>query len=259
MDPVSYEVFTQQLTQNLEQDARVLGLVAVGSMAGSPNPPDRWSDHDFLILSAAGAEEELRAATNWLPAYLPIVLHLRETQHGVKVMYEDGHLLEFAIFNREDFRLAKINSHHVLIDRQGFGELVEELVGETRRWAGSQQREDHWLVGQFLTHLLVGVARHARGEKMSGAKFVKNLALEDLLRLLALHVPSEHAHVLDSLDPLRRFELAYPSLGREIGATLSLDTAAAARKLLAIARREMGAVMATQEAAVATVKASLDL
>jgi hypothetical protein len=45
-----YQAFTDTLQRNLEQDDRVIGLVAAGSMAGEHHLPDRWSDHDFLVI-----------------------------------------------------------------------------------------------------------------------------------------------------------------------------------------------------------------
>lgn len=48
MDPNAYNQFTETLVGNLNRDERVLGLVAVGSMAATHHQPDEWSDHDFL-------------------------------------------------------------------------------------------------------------------------------------------------------------------------------------------------------------------
>ena len=140
MDINTYNIFTQSLFANLRRDHRVLGLVAVGSMAGTLTQPDEWSDHDFLAVTAPGAEEEYRTSTHWLPEYRPIVLHLRETAHGVKVLYDDGHLLEYAFFNAEDFHLVKINSYRILIDRGGFRKLVENAVAETRAAVAKSRR-----------------------------------------------------------------------------------------------------------------------
>jgi hypothetical protein len=47
----AYNQFTQGLVDNLSANERVLGLVAVGSMAATHHQPDAWSDHDFLIVT----------------------------------------------------------------------------------------------------------------------------------------------------------------------------------------------------------------
>jgi hypothetical protein len=257
MDLAAFEAFTQTLTKNLSGDERVLGLVAVGSMAATNNQPDEWSDHDFIIVTTPGAEEEFRRSTQWLPSHQPLVLHFRETQHGVKALYADGHLLEFAVFDADEFlRVMKINSHRVLIDRAGFGELVRQVVEITKQWNLDRQRTEEFLFGQFLTHLLVGAGRHARGEQLSGYQFVKSYALADLLQLLARFLPGDAG--LDSIDNFRRFERAYPALEAEINTALGLDTPRAALALLELAERELAdKSKAYPTLAIAAVKAKL--
>jgi hypothetical protein len=41
MEPVTYEDFTQRLISSLARDPRIVGLVALGSMAGVSYAPDR--------------------------------------------------------------------------------------------------------------------------------------------------------------------------------------------------------------------------
>ena len=225
--------------KRLRQDTHILGLVAVGSMAATATQPDRWSDHDFLVICEAGRQEGYRRSLDWLPAYRPVVLALRETQHGLKVLYDDGHLLEFAVFDPEEFRLARLNSRRVLLDRGGINELVEAVAAETQAWAQESEHDDDHLVGMFLSNLLVGAGRYARGERLSGRRFIQSFAVEHLLRLLARHLPPEQQAPLDNLDPFRRFELAYPDLGAEINRALDRPAPESALALLDLAEREL--------------------
>ena len=98
MDLAAYQGFTRTLVRNLSLDARVEGLVALGSMAAQDVPPDRWSDHDFFVIVRSGHQVEFRQDLTWLPAADEILYHYQETRHGVKVLYRSGHLLEFAVF-----------------------------------------------------------------------------------------------------------------------------------------------------------------
>ena len=70
--------------------------------------------------------------------------------------------------------------------------------------------------------------------------FVAGHATRSFLALVARHVPREADAVLDDLDPFRRVERAYPRLGAEIGATLSLPPLQSAVALLDLASRELG-------------------
>ena len=53
LTPDAYAAFTEALRARLEADPRVVGLVALGSMARRDYEPDRWSDHDFFVITRA--------------------------------------------------------------------------------------------------------------------------------------------------------------------------------------------------------------
>jgi lincosamide nucleotidyltransferase len=232
-----YRRFTESLLASLEADRRVVGLVALGSMADRDYEPDEWSDHDFFVVTRPGEQEALRGNLSWLPRSDEIALAFRETDHGLKVLYADGHLLEFAVFDLDELRLAPVNRYRVLLDGGGVGGRMDEVAG-TR--VGSPPREDErFHFGQLLTHVLIGVGRHRRGEAMSGAFFVKGLAVRDLIVLVERVVQSERSSLLDDLDPLRRFDLVYPGIAVELEALLLMETVKAADGLLELARREL--------------------
>jgi len=237
--PDAYEAFTESLRVRLEEDPRVLGLVALGSMARQDYEPDRWSDHDFFVITRSGEQEAFRGDRSWLPRSDRIVLSYRETPHGVKELYDDGHLVEFAVFDLEQLRLARVNRYRVLLDRADVGRRLADLAAGTAA-GGEARADDAWLLGQFLTALLSGAARFARGERMSGRLLVESHAMSPLLILLTRHVPSGRRDLSDNLDPFRRFELVHPALGRELDAILRRETPAAALGLLDLARRELG-------------------
>jgi predicted nucleotidyltransferase len=237
MDPEEYERFTRDLEKELEADPRVLGLVALGSTARGDHLPDRWSDHDFFVVVTPGTQESFRSNLGWLPRSGEIALSFRETAHGVKVVFRDGHLIEFAVFDPDELAVARVNRYRILFDRERTGERLARVARETA--ARAAPPSDEWLVGQFLTNLLVGVGRHHRGERLSGRQLVTSSALAHLVALLTKHVRSPDTAKLDSLDPLRRFEMVYPALGRRLDAALVLPTPGAALALLDIALDEL--------------------
>lgn len=241
MTPEAYQEFTDRLTANLDHDGRVLGLVAAGSMARQDYQPDAYSDHDFYVIVQPGAQPEMRQNLAWLPDAAQIVLAFQETKHGMKVIYDSGHLLEFAVFDPEELLMAHSNRYRVLLDKGDVAECMVQVVAQTEA-AQEGETAVFFHIGQFITNLLVGVGRQRRGEQLSGHKFVKLNALTHLLPLLAAHLPADKKGVLDSLDATRRFEQAYPALGAEINALLLADTETAARGLLALAERELAPI-----------------
>lgn len=233
MSPAEYRAFTRDLTERLRGDNRAIGLVAVGSMADRDYAPDEWSDHDFFVITPPGGQEELRNDLTWLPPVDRIALSMRETDHGLIVIYENGHLLEFAVFDLEEIALSEVNRYRVLLDRGGVEERIEHAAASPR-----EPRSDLFLFGKTVTAALVAGGRGRRGETLSAA-FLVTWATTFLCRLLIRTLPTENASLLDGHDSLRRFELAYPELGEELAAIVRLDPAEAGPALLNVLEREL--------------------
>ncbi|HRY43488.1 MAG TPA: hypothetical protein P5164_06030 [Thermoanaerobaculia bacterium] len=246
MDAAAYSAFTDALFRRLDGDPRVVGLVALGSMSGDGPAPDDFSDHDFFVVTRSGAQEAYRTDLVWLPGAERAVLVHRETEHGLKVILDDGHLLELAVFDLDELRVARANRYRVLLDRGGVAEGMAAIAAKP-----AESPTDRWLSGQLLGNLLVGGGRAARGELLSARLFVAGHATAHLLRLLSRHVPPEAPVPLDDLDPFRRFERASPRLGAELNAALSLPPLAGALALLDLASRELGGRVAGWPAAAA--------
>jgi len=239
-----YSRLTERLRERLAGQQDVLGLVALGSMSGEPPLPDAWSDHDFFVVTLPGAQERFRTRLDWLPDPDDVVLSFRETDHGVKALYRSAHLLEFAVFDPDELRLARVNRYRVLLDRADVAARMRAVREESARASAADRPHDGWLLGQFLAALVVGAGRFWRGERLSAHQMVKVAALGHLVRLVARHVPTARPEARDDLDPFRRFEEAWPGLGREIGAALLREVPEAASALLAVAVRELSGRLA---------------
>jgi hypothetical protein len=232
-----YRSFTQRLQARLEADGRVLGLVALGSMAEVGRTPDAWSDHDFFVITVPGVQESFRQDLGWLPDSERIVLRLRETAHGLKVLHDDGHLLEFAIFDEAELHLARVNDYRVLFDRAHVEADLQHIRARSAAEASSVDVDRTFAL--FLSALLVGAGRTARGEVLSGSSFIKGHALNHLLRLLTHCLPQEGETRLDNLDPYRRFERVFPEQARTLHQALLLEPGLCARQLLSFAEEQL--------------------
>lgn len=205
-------------------------------MADRDYAPDEWSDHDFFVITPPGGQEELRADLSWLPAAERIVLSFRETDHGLKVIYDDGHMLEFAVFDLEEIGLAGVNRYRVLLDRGRVEERAAEVKAKPRA-----QHDDLHCFGMVVSAALVAGGRGRRGEVLSAA-FLVTWGMTYLTRLIARHVPSENASILDEFDALRRVERAYPELAAELASICRLPPSEGGPALLDVLERELRAV-----------------
>ena len=239
MQPDQYRAFTATLTETLARDPRVLGLIALGSMAEQDYPPDRWSDHDFFVITVPGVQEAFRADLSWLPDHQRIAFRLREGPHALRVVYDSGHILELVVFDAHELDGAYANRYRVLIDR---ADVAARIAAAATRTAAEAQRSadgDEFNLGMFLVNLLVGVGRYYRGERLSGHTYVKVYAQDHLLRLLGKYVPAPQRSLLDNLAPSRRFEQVYPAQGAELDAIALLPPPVAAARLLDVAEQSL--------------------
>lgn len=254
MDKTAYEAFTQELIDTLRDRDDVVGLVALGSMAARNYRPDAWSDHDFFVVTRPGGQEPYRAHCDWLPRSEEIAWSFHETEHGVKVIYNNAHLLEFAVFDGDELHLAKVNRYRVLLDKSDVGVRMAAVQASTT--TERDGTSDTYHAGQFLTNLLVGIGRYRRGEVLSAHQFVKSNALHHLTALLVRHGTAAQPTLADNLAPTRRFEFIHPVLGPELGALILRPIPEAAQGMLALFVREIDEAETAVPAAVIDIVAA---
>ena len=237
MTPDEHRSFTEAIRSRLAGDADVLGLVGLGSTSGLPPLPDDFSDHDLFVVTRPGAQERYRHDLDWLPTSAgPVVLSFRETAHGVKALLGSGHLVEFAAFDPEELRLARVNRYAVLLDKADVAARLARVREATVAAITGPRLDQAWHAGQFLTALVAGAGRAGRGEHLSGHQLVRVAALGHLVTLLRAALPPGSA-VLDDLDPFRRLERALPDAARALDEALRQPVVGAARGLLAVLGR----------------------
>jgi hypothetical protein len=232
-EATSDDPFIQSLVRNLVADPDVVGLVLAGSSAETARR-DRWSDHDFLVITEDGTPERYRTQLEWLPDPAAIAFWFRETAHGLKVLYRTGLMVEFAVFDRAEFAGCALNHYAVAIDRGGIADAAAAVRGRTMTFRHVDRAVEF---RTLLSLLYVGTGRARRGELLSANVFVRNYAVDHLLRLARDLLPDDQGRRLDALDVWRRFETADADLAREIDASLSLPVEPAARALLDVADR----------------------
>jgi hypothetical protein len=225
--PADADPFLVDLIRRLDADPRVVGLVLAGSSA-ERSRRDRWSDHDFLVITQDGTPEQLRTDLSWLPDADDIGYWFRDTPHGLKALYRSGLLLEFAVFDRAEFDACALNHAEVVIDGGG----IAEAAASIRERSLAPAPMDRMLAFRsFLTLVYIGTGRAHRGERLSANVFLRDFATAHLLRAaLGARVP-------DALDPWRRVEGAWPDLAAAVDAALTQPVTEVGPALLACADR----------------------
>jgi hypothetical protein len=253
MDAVKFAEYLERLVSSLSADERIVGVVGFGSTAATVREPDEWSDHDLWVIVEPGCEEEYRTDPSWLPDHGRLILWMRETPHGMKAVYDDGHLVEVTVFRTDELAVTRVNAYRVLLDKGGVAEALAGVRRETVDRLSEARHTEAYLAGQFVTQLLVGLNRWARGEILSGHEFVKTHAVGNLLALLPMVLEPADPDVMDDLDPRRRVEQMFPIPAARISEALVRDVPEAVLGLLAAAEMSVKPHLQEWPAGVAAV------
>ena len=221
--------YSDALAKRASEHPNVLGLVLVGSGADIGRV-DEWSDHDFFLIVEVGFGESMRSDLSWLPNHEDVVIAARETAHGLKVVYQNGHVLEFAVFEDPELELAAVNYWAVPVDKTDITSRVQALESKTK---GSPFDEDkEW--GLFLALILIAVGRARRGEILIAGQAIRSYYLKHVLGFVRDRrqpVPGTEG-LEDNLDRFRRFEKQYPVEAAQIESILQLPVEESAREQL---------------------------
>lgn len=236
MNPDAFDALSADLAEGVRADDRLLGLVLLGSASESGRMRrDEWSDHDFFALVHRGRGAEARESLDWLPSPSSRVLLAREGDIGFAVLFADGHLLEFALAEIDELSGAVAGDASVVVDDEA-GSAAGLIGGAQRRAEASDRFDPANDAALFLVKLLVGVGRVRRGERLNGGQFVRQWAVQHLVRAVRGRFAAASTSRRDIIDPLRRFEDDFPAEGARVAEILDSPVEEAARGLFDLAR-----------------------
>jgi hypothetical protein len=233
MESTQFEAFSAALTRSLESRSGVLALVLLGTTS-QPEFRDEWSDHDFWVVTRPGYQDTLLNDLSWLPRADEFLIEARHGPHRRSILYSDGHLIEFAVFDVDEVSGASVTSYRIVFDRGGVAAAVAAVHANTQPPAWDEDRAE-FLFSNFLILLQTAAARSRRGEQLSARRYVSHFAVDALLRLALGLTKRADAPGVDPLDPRRRIERIFPELASALSSVEQRTVPEAAIALLDIA------------------------
>jgi hypothetical protein len=236
MEPRRFKAFLAGLQAAVEPDFRVLALITVGSTADG-TLRDHYSDHDVWLVAEAAAAATYLDDVGWLPTSPEIVATARFGGHYRTVVFDDGHLLTYAVLDLTALEEATLERYAVLFDRGGATALAEAARNRTLA-ARAQALASPDLLPNIAILCWSAYLRSKRGEHLSAASYV-GAAVGRILDVLSAHGRLPRGPTTDALDPARRLELTAPALAAELIGALGTPATSSAPALLALLEREL--------------------
>ncbi|MGR0319002.1 hypothetical protein [Agromyces sp. ZXT2-3] len=231
----AFEAFLTRVESGLDGRAGVVGLVGMGSTA-ERDRVDEWSDHDLAVITRDGSQDEFRAAAAWLPDPERIALEVHEHHGGAKVVYDDGHVVEYGVASLDELTGWAANAYEVRLDCGGVVEAMAVVAAKPVQIAPDVQRD----LGVVLTVALIGVGRARRGERLSANTLIRGALVDALVRAITAGLEPSDGSRPDSLDAVRRFESAQPAIAKRIDLLLANPVEECARGLVDLAVETFG-------------------
>lgn len=193
------------LAQELSTRDDALALLALGSAGTETERLDSWSDLDFFVIVRDGAKSRYLENLDWLAAAHPLAWHFQNTADGHKGLMADGVFCEFAVFETHELSRISYAPGRFIWRR---GEVDETLA--CAKQSLPERHDSAWLVGEALSNLLIGLRRHARGEKLAAMRLIQVHALDRVLEFMELqHSDAKDKNIYSARDPFsidRRIE-----------------------------------------------------
>ncbi|MEU1971122.1 hypothetical protein ABZ477_05690 [Microbacterium sp. NPDC019599] len=211
-----FEELSEGLARGVRQRPEFAGIALLGSASDAAAVRrDEWSDHDFFAITRDGEGRMLRPDLSWLPDADRVVLTAREGELGFAVVYDDGHVFEFAVADAGELAEALAGEATIAVDDADG--TVSRLVAESRARAAAGDEFDPANDARLvLVKLLIGVGRARRGEVLNAGEFVRSWAVRLLVRVARGRAPGRVSTARDTIDPMRRFEQDFHELAARL-------------------------------------------
>jgi len=156
----------------------VIAFMGLGSMHDI-NRLDRYSDVDFFLILKDGFQHKYLEDVSWLHVRKTLIA-FQETDVGYKVIYDDGILLEFAVFDLSHLKNMHIPEHTLYYKRDDID--INDFKPSTTRIHA--KKSESYILQDLLTNLYVGVLRTLRGEHVAAFLMIQVYAAHKTLLLL---------------------------------------------------------------------------
>lgn len=202
----------QEIQESIRIRKGARAFLTLGSAGLEVDRLDNYSDLDFFLIVEDGYKNHFIDNLDWLCEVSKPGFYFRNTKDGYKFLYADGVFCEFAVFEESEMKTAQFSKGALRWSVSDFDTSLCEPSQIPSPW---HPESLDWALQEALTCLYVGLNRYARGELLSGTRFVQNYAV-DLILASSSYLAQEESTFVDGFQHERRYETHYPSIATSL-------------------------------------------
>ncbi|WP_256759959.1 hypothetical protein [Cohnella sp. WQ 127256] len=199
---------------SLERNGGAHLLLGLGSVGVEMDRIDEYSDLDFYVIVMPGQKSRYLDQLDWLEEVHPLAYSFRNASVGYKILFEDGIYGEYAIFEESEMASSSYSEGRIVWKEPSYTNVG--ISKSSKQEPSLRKASLEHPLNEALTNLYVGLGRYARGEKLSGMRFVQGYAVDSILSVLHL-LEQEVEYFPDQFGNERRLEKRHPQFAERIG------------------------------------------
>lgn len=203
-----------EIGQTLEKKGGALMLLGLGSVGVETGRLDEYSDLDFFVIVKPGQAPRFIDQLDWLEDTYPLDYAFKNSDLGCKILFKDGIYGEYAIFEEAEMETAGYSEGRIVWKDASFNNV--DITKPKVSLPDPKSKPMNYAINEALTNLYVGLGRYARGEKLSGTRFIEGYAVDNIIAIMH-QVRPEVDYYPDCFGNDRRFEKRYPNTEEMLG------------------------------------------
>ena len=192
--PTPYQIMTKdeliearlgQITEIIAMQPQAMAIISPHECTKSTSIKDNDCDICLVVLVENGSEAELLKDTRWLADIQHIAYEFKRSPGHFRFLFSDGVFCDFTVLEEQNLELDKLAACQVLWQKETTSTpLVSHVEFLQNDRTINKHEESCWLLGEFLTNLLIGLRRYSKGDKLSAFYLIQHNALSQLLELV---------------------------------------------------------------------------
>lgn len=179
----------EQINETISAQPQILAIIRPHENGNPCSIKDNDCDIRLVVLVATGNEEKLLQNIRWLADIQHIAYEFKRSPGHFRFLFSDGLFCDFTVTEEQNLDISDLPQGQILWQKDVAKTDYKEAINVTRRDKSTnpianKHEESCWLLGEFLTNLLIGLRRYSKGDKLSAFYVIQHHALSQLLELV---------------------------------------------------------------------------